>query len=102
MKGLLILTALILCDLKKLEQTIANTNICINRISLQRIQLSNAWLHRTYAPNLVRIGLDYVSCSPFRVPIARLAAAQSALKAQGEQITETRVAKPRMPSFGPW
>jgi len=49
-----------------------------------------------------RIGLDYVSCSPFRVPIARLAAAQSALKAQGEQITETRVAKPRMPSFGPW
>ncbi|MCL1790610.1 MAG: pyruvate, phosphate dikinase [Peptococcaceae bacterium] len=26
------------------------------------------------------IGLDYVSCSPFRVPIARLAAAQSALK----------------------
>jgi len=27
-----------------------------------------------------RIGLDYVSCSPFRVPIARLAAAQAALK----------------------
>ena len=26
------------------------------------------------------IGLDYVSCSPFRVPIARLAAAQAALK----------------------
>ena len=25
------------------------------------------------------IGLDYVSCSPFRVPIARLAAAQAAL-----------------------
>ena len=28
-----------------------------------------------------RIGLDYVSCSPFRVPIARLAAAQAALGA---------------------
>ena len=28
------------------------------------------------------IGLDYVSCSPFRVPIARLAAAQAALKAK--------------------
>jgi pyruvate,orthophosphate dikinase len=28
------------------------------------------------------VGLNYVSCSPFRVPIARLAAAQSALKAQ--------------------
>ena len=26
-----------------------------------------------------RIGLSYVSCSPFRVPIARLAAAQAAL-----------------------
>jgi pyruvate,orthophosphate dikinase len=25
------------------------------------------------------IGLDYVSCSPFRVPIAKLAAAQAAL-----------------------
>jgi len=28
------------------------------------------------------VGLDYVSCSPFRVPIARLAAAQAALKAE--------------------
>ncbi|MCG3260594.1 MAG: pyruvate, phosphate dikinase, partial [Candidatus Heimdallarchaeota archaeon] len=27
-----------------------------------------------------RIGLDYVSCSPFRVPIARLAAARTTLK----------------------
>jgi pyruvate,orthophosphate dikinase len=31
-----------------------------------------------------RIGLDYVSCSPFRVPVARLAAAQAAL-AGGER-----------------
>ncbi len=28
------------------------------------------------------VGLDYVSCSPFRVPVARLAAAQAALKAR--------------------
>jgi pyruvate,orthophosphate dikinase len=28
-----------------------------------------------------RVGLDYVSCSPYRVPIARLAAAQAALRA---------------------
>ncbi|MEQ8825053.1 MAG: pyruvate, phosphate dikinase [Filomicrobium sp.] len=28
-------------------------------------------------------GLDYVSCSPFRVPVARLAAAQAALRAKG-------------------
>ncbi|RKY14223.1 MAG: pyruvate, phosphate dikinase, partial [Planctomycetota bacterium] len=27
-----------------------------------------------------RVGLDYVSCSPFRVPVAKLAAAQAALK----------------------
>jgi len=27
-----------------------------------------------------KIGLDYVSCSPFRVPVARIAAAQAALK----------------------
>ena len=26
------------------------------------------------------VGLDYISCSPFRVPIARLAAAQAALR----------------------
>ncbi|MBI1208283.1 MAG: pyruvate, phosphate dikinase [Azospirillum sp.] len=29
-----------------------------------------------------KVGLDYVSCSPYRVPIARLAAAQAALAAQ--------------------
>src|SRR4029077_3482425 len=29
------------------------------------------------------LGLDYVSCSPFRVPIARLAAAQAALREAG-------------------
>jgi pyruvate,orthophosphate dikinase len=31
------------------------------------------------------IGLDYVSCSPFRVPVARLAAAQAALAAGSER-----------------
>ena len=30
-----------------------------------------------------KIGLDYVSCSPFRVPIARLAAAQAAISCKG-------------------
>ena len=30
-------------------------------------------------------GLEYVSCSPFRVPVARLAAAQAALRATGPQ-----------------
>jgi pyruvate,orthophosphate dikinase len=32
-----------------------------------------------------RVGLDYVSCSPFRVPIARLAAAQAALHAASKK-----------------
>jgi pyruvate, orthophosphate dikinase len=31
------------------------------------------------------IGLDYVSCSPYRVPVARLAAAQAALEAKAAQ-----------------
>jgi pyruvate, orthophosphate dikinase len=30
-----------------------------------------------------RLGLDYVSCSPYRVPLARLAAAQAALRESG-------------------
>jgi pyruvate,orthophosphate dikinase len=34
-------------------------------------------------------GLDYVSCSPYRVPIARLAAAQAALGDKGEELKRT-------------
>ena len=33
-----------------------------------------------------KIGLDYVSCSPFRVPIARLSAAQAAIKEKNGQL----------------
>jgi pyruvate,orthophosphate dikinase len=36
-----------------------------------------------------KVGMDYVSCSPFRVPIARLAAAQAAL-AKGQSISRDR------------
>jgi len=32
-----------------------------------------------------RVGLDYVSCSPYRVPIARLAAAQATINLEKEQ-----------------
>jgi pyruvate, orthophosphate dikinase len=35
-------------------------------------------------------GLNYVSCSPFRVPVARLAAAHAALKAQGVKVKEDK------------
>ena len=37
-----------------------------------------------------RAGLDYVSCSPFRVPVARLAAARAALNESGVGGSETR------------
>ena len=36
-----------------------------------------------------QVGLDYVSCSPYRVPIARLAAAQAALGDFGEEMRRT-------------
>ena len=39
------------------------------------------------------IGNNYVSCSPFRVPIARLAAAHSALKYKGGQVSAFEVDK---------
>jgi pyruvate,orthophosphate dikinase len=41
-----------------------------------------------------RVGMDYVSCSPYRVPIARLAAAQAAL----EEAAQAKPAKPRRPA----
>ena len=36
-----------------------------------------------------QVGLNYVSCSPYRVPIARLAAAQAALGTGGEEAKRT-------------
>ena len=39
-----------------------------------------------------RVGLTYVSCSPYRVPIARLAAAQAAIK-NGYKAPEKKAAK---------
>jgi pyruvate, orthophosphate dikinase len=35
-----------------------------------------------------RLGLDYVSCSPYRVPLARLAAAQAALRETGVEAVQ--------------
>ena len=40
-----------------------------------------------------KAGLDYVSCSPFRVPIARLAAAQAVIKEEEEKNTEVKAAE---------
>ncbi|HMK42915.1 MAG TPA: pyruvate, phosphate dikinase [Dissulfurispiraceae bacterium] len=38
-----------------------------------------------------RLGLNYVSCSPYRLPIARLAAAQAALKKIGKDLSKSTV-----------
>ncbi len=35
-----------------------------------------------------RIGVDYVSCSPFRIPVARLVAAQAAIQEKAEKVPE--------------
>ncbi len=35
-----------------------------------------------------RAGLDYVSCSPYRVPIARLAAARASLDRKAEELSK--------------
>ena len=37
-----------------------------------------------------KVGMDYVSCSPFRVPIARLAAAQAAISGDGSESSRTK------------
>ncbi len=60
-------------------------------IAIERGRAGNAGLHMGICgehggdpasiAECQRLGLDYVSCSPFRVPIARLAAAQAALAA---------------------
>ncbi len=42
-----------------------------------------------------RVGMDYVSCSPFRVPVARLAAAQIGIELEDEVIEELASAKTR-------
>jgi len=36
-------------------------------------------------------GLTYVSCSPYRVPVARIAAGQAAVRAQGEKATSSTI-----------
>ena len=41
-----------------------------------------------------RIGMDYVSCSPFRVPIARLAAAQAVIEEKQEAAIKVKPKKP--------
>jgi pyruvate, orthophosphate dikinase len=46
------------------------------------------------------VGMDYVSCSPFRIPIARLAAAQAALDGQAAARSTRRPTRARRPARG--
>ncbi len=48
-----------------------------------------------------KIGLDYVSCSPFRVPIARLAAAQAALEEKPVKKAAPKKAAPKKVAKAP-
>jgi pyruvate,orthophosphate dikinase len=48
-----------------------------------------------------RVGLNYVSCSPFRVPIARLAAAQATLRQKMEQAAGGKGTKGSKPTTAP-
>ena len=45
-----------------------------------------------------RVGLDYVSCSPFRVPIARLAAARAVLNSNSVKKKSKRKGKTKKSS----
>jgi pyruvate,orthophosphate dikinase len=42
------------------------------------------------------VGLDYVSCSPFRVPVARLAAAQAAIQARQRKTAAVKPVRKRV------
>ena len=42
--------------------------------------------------------MDYVSCSPYRVPVARLAAAQGVIIAQADKRLQKKVVRPKSPS----
>jgi pyruvate,orthophosphate dikinase len=44
-----------------------------------------------------RVGLDYVSCSPFRIPVARLAAGQAALQWRRGELLGTPLPSSRAP-----
>jgi pyruvate,orthophosphate dikinase len=46
-----------------------------------------------------RVGLDYVSCSPYRVPIARLAAARASLRHRANAAPDAIEAKPKAQSL---
>ena len=55
--------------------------LCVNVISVNFSPCASGWAGAIIGLSPCNtIGLDYVSCSPYRVPIARLAAAQAYLK----------------------
>ena len=67
----------------------ARTSSSASAVSTAAIPASVAFCHE--------VGLDYVSCSPYRVPIARLAAAHAALDARRTGHHGVTVATVRLP-----
>ena len=57
-----------------LQTAVFYTNMFSERV------LENKIISDAFNAYTDRVGLSYVSCSPFRVPIARLAAAQAAIR----------------------
>jgi pyruvate,orthophosphate dikinase len=48
-----------------------------------------------------KVGMSYVSCSPYRVPLARLAAAQAAIAGEAESKAAKKVARPAAKKAAP-
>ena len=67
-------------------QNKSSKNVVVTRESLWLTDLEGIVYFmptvRELRQNYNKVGLDYVSCSPYRVPVARLSAAQSALRSR--------------------
>ena len=62
---------------------------------------ANTAATRPRSPSANTVHLDYVSCSPFRIPIARLAAAQAALGRKAAIRRRERAECAALPATGP-
>ena len=76
---------------------LVRTAVRLGRLGRPEIELGICGEHGG-DPDSIRffhlVGLDYVSCSPFRLPIARVAAAQAAIAAPRIAARETRALEP--------
>jgi pyruvate,orthophosphate dikinase len=83
-KGIFDMDPFVTIDQKGVGELIA-TAIERGRIANPALKIGICGEHAGDAASLsffAKLGVDYVSCSPYRVPVARLAAAQAALSAK--------------------